>query len=528
MPEVLIVDASKLSSSVLREAIQSTLGFATTWVRTYAEAEKLLLAEPARFFVCILDLDLPDALPPQILELVSSRAIPAIIFTLDLSEDLREMIWSKNVVGYALKDQPSCTEYLLSLVRRIQRNREIKVLVVDDSAMFRKVISGLMARHQYDILEASDGQEALALLEKHPDTKMVITDYNMPNMDGFELIRNIRERQDRHELSIIGVSAEESKEISAQFLKYGANDFLAKPFNHEEFYCRVTQSIELIENTNELHEAYERLKVSQLQMLQQEKMASVGQLAAGVAHEINNPMGFITSNIGTLKKYLDKLVEFVALQDRVLAELGATDKVRDDRRRLKIDYVVEDINDLINESADGASRVITIVKNLKTFSRIDQAEQQSVNMNDCLENTINVVWNELKYKSTVLREYGELPQTKCYPQQLSQVFMNLLVNAVQAIDKQGEIRLRTWAEAGAVCVAISDTGSGIPEKNLPRLFEPFFTTKETGKGTGLGLSIVYEIVKKHQGEIDVESKVGTGTTFTVRIPIAPEKQEPAF
>ena len=279
---------------------------------------------------------------------------------------------------------------------------------------------------------------------------------------------------------------------------------------------------ELERKNREVEQAYEELKATQARILQQEKMASIGQLAAGVAHEINNPMGFIGSNLGTLNKYMDRVTEFVRAQSEVAdaalsPEAAAT--LREKRSALKIDYILDDTRKLISESLDGADRVKTIVQNLKSFSRVDQAEQKHASINECIDTTINIAWNELKYKTTLHKEYGDLPLTKCWPQQLNQVFMNLLVNAAHAIEKQGVVTIRTWAEAGSVFASISDTGMGILPENLGRIFEPFFTTKEVGKGTGLGLSIAYDIIKKHNGDISVQSEIGKGTTFTLRIPI---------
>jgi two-component system, NtrC family, sensor kinase len=177
----------------------------------------------------------------------------------------------------------------------------------------------------------------------------------------------------------------------------------------------------------------------------------------------------------------------------------------------------------VKQSLEGAGRVKKIVQDLKTFSRSDATEFKPSDVNACIESTLNIVWNEIKYKAVVKKEYGDLPFTWCSPQQLSQVFMNLLVNAAHAIEGRGEIGVRTWRENGSILAAISDTGCGIREENLGRLFEPFFTTKDVGKGTGLGLSIAYDIVKKHNGEISVVSEVGKGTTFTVRIPVVEER-----
>ncbi len=271
--------------------------------------------------------------------------------------------------------------------------------------------------------------------------------------------------------------------------------------------------------TDALEETNRELKATQATIIQQEKMASLGQLAAGVAHEINNPMSFISSNLATLSKYSDRLSEFIDIQDRAI---GGDDTVELDkeRKRLKVDHITGDLKDLIAESVDGAERIRKIVMDLKVFSRPDRVEETGyADIKECLESTISIVWNELKYKATLKKEYGELPQTKCYPQQLNQVFMNLLVNAAQSIEGQGEITIRTWRKGDSIYVSIADTGCGIPPENVGKLFDPFFTTKEIGKGTGLGLSISYDIVKRHNGDISVESELGKGTEFTITIPV---------
>ncbi len=263
------------------------------------------------------------------------------------------------------------------------------------------------------------------------------------------------------------------------------------------------------------------IKAAQSQLLQGEKMASIGQLAAGVAHEINNPVGFIHSNLSTLAKYLGRFAEYMAAQQAASVDLA--EDVRQllavKAKALKIDYITADAKDLVRECLEGTERVKEITMNLKNFSRIDHQEQQAANLNTCLDETLHIVWNELKYKATVIKDYGDLPETVCFPQQLNQVFVNILVNAAQAMVDKGEIRIRTRAADGSIFVAISDTGPGIPESIRHRLFEPFFTTKEVGKGTGLGLSISYDIIKKHGGEITIDSEEGRGTTFTFQIPV---------
>ncbi|MDU0457814.1 MAG: PAS domain S-box protein [Geobacteraceae bacterium] len=273
--------------------------------------------------------------------------------------------------------------------------------------------------------------------------------------------------------------------------------------------------------TCELEQAYSELQSTQTRVVQQEKMASIGQMAAGVAHEINNPMGFITSNLNTLGKYMGRLREYQEALKIHLAGCESDSKAAllEIQRRLKIDYILEDTGSLVAESLEGAERVRKIVQDLKSFSRVDDADETFADLNQCLESTINIVWNEIKYVATLTKELGDIPRIKCYPQQLNQVFMNLLVNAAHAISGQGVITVRSWNDADNVFVSIGDTGSGIPEELQRRIFEPFFTTKEAGKGTGLGLSISSEIIRKHGGEILLESKPGQGTTFTVRLPL---------
>ncbi|MBI1921304.1 MAG: PAS domain S-box protein [Geobacter sp.] len=275
-----------------------------------------------------------------------------------------------------------------------------------------------------------------------------------------------------------------------------------------------------------LSDAYDELKSTHAKLLQQEKMASIGQLAAGVAHEINNPIGYVSSNLRTMEKYVKRLSEYIYRQDDALGSqpngAPAYEELQVLRRRLKIDFIADDVVDLLKESLEGTERVQQIVRDLKCFSHVDEAEWKLADINECLESTLNVVGNELKYKAAVKKDFGELPRVKCYPQRLNQVFMNLLVNAVHSIDNFGEISVRTWQEGKYACISVADTGGGIPPELLNRVFEPFFTTKEVGRGTGLGLSISYDIVKKHGGEIFVASEVGKGTTFVVKIPLSVE------
>ena len=299
--------------------------------------------------------------------------------------------------------------------------------------------------------------------------------------------------------------------------------------NLEERVHQRTQQIE--QAMQERERAYQELTRKDDQLVRQEKMASLGQLAAGVAHEINNPIGFVSSNLQMLQRYLADLTSYVTRTGPLMEKLrgGAnTEALRPEAedvagwvKHVELDQTLVDACESVVESIDGLHRVKKIVSALREFSHADQDEPASADLNEGLESTINIVWNELKYKVTLHREYGDLPKVNCYPHQLNQVFMNLLVNAAHAIPDKGEIWVKTWADRDRVYVDVRDTGAGIPEANLSKIFDPFFTTKPVGQGTGLGLSIVYGIVERHGGTIHVESRVGEGTTFHLSVPLQP-------
>ena len=283
---------------------------------------------------------------------------------------------------------------------------------------------------------------------------------------------------------------------------------------------------------NELFKSKEK-KQLEAQLLQSEKMASIGRLAAGVAHEINNPTGFVSSNLKTLSDYIEDIMGLFKEYRKLISNLkknsdicGSLSEISEQLKRIvdlenevDLEFVLKDIFDLIDESKEGTERIKKIVQDLKDFAHPGQDKPKFADINQNIDSTVNVVWNELKYKADVIKDYGDLPRVQCYPQLLNQVFMNLLINAVQSIEKRGEINIKTRADNGYVEIKISDTGSGIPKENLNRIFDPFFTTKDVGKGTGLGLNVAYNIIKKHHGKIDVNSGVGKGTTFTIKIPV---------
>jgi len=261
----------------------------------------------------------------------------------------------------------------------------------------------------------------------------------------------------------------------------------------------------------------DQLELTQRQLLHSEKMAAIGQLAAGVAHEINNPIGYVFSNITSLAGYVNDLLRLIRTYE---AAGVASPEIANLRSDIDIEFLAEDILSLIAESQDGIDRVKQIVQSLKDFSRSEDGEAfRLADIHRCIDSTINVVNNEIKYKAEVVRNYGDVPEVECLSSQVNQVIMNLLVNAAQAIDTRGTITVRTRVEAEGVRIDISDTGSGIPPEIAHRIFDPFFTTKPVGKGTGLGLSLSYRIVSNHGGWIKAQPTLPHGTTFTVWLPL---------
>jgi len=283
----------------------------------------------------------------------------------------------------------------------------------------------------------------------------------------------------------------------------------------------------LAEKNAALEEAMTELSSAQQMLVHREKMASIGVLAAGVAHEINNPVGFVQSNLNSLRRYAARLEEFT----RAVIDDGAGGGLESDggerseqltrlRKKLKIDFILEDLDGLIEQSLQGTQRIRKIVSDLRSFSREDQDEPGPVELNAVLQSVLEMAHNELKYKAEVIREFQPVPVLQGLPGRLSQVFLNLLINASQAIERDGRITVSTRHEGDQVRVDIRDNGVGMDEQTMRHVFEPFFTTKAVGQGTGLGLHLAYGIVENHGGSIEVQSEVGVGTCFSVSLPVA--------
>lgn len=432
-------------------------------------------------------------------------------------------------------------------------NSTLKVLLLEDNTDDAELIHNELVlsgfRPQLDHVE--DRESFIRALDHNPD--VILSDFSLPSFDAISALEIARSHDEL--MPFIIVSGVLTDDAASQAIRQGAWDYLLKDrlgrlgssIRHalreremrfereqaqnrlEDVHRRLESAFSQLQMTHdELEDAYEQLKENQAQLVQAEKMSSLGQLTAGIAHEINNPVGFVRSNLERLAEYASVFTGLLDAYERAEKRiedgdpLDASDlfaEVRALRAERKVDFMREDIHVLIAESCTGVEQITEIVQGLRDFSRIDEPDFQSANINDGIEATLRLIWNELKYRFEVRQELGDLPRIHCHPGQLNQVFMNLLLNAAQATPEKGVITIQTEAADDHVTVRISDTGAGIDPEVLPRIFEPFYTTKPVGKGTGLGLSISYGIIKRHKGEIYAESEPGEGTTFTINLPI---------
>ncbi|MBX2807654.1 MAG: HAMP domain-containing protein [Cellvibrionaceae bacterium] len=310
--------------------------------------------------------------------------------------------------------------------------------------------------------------------------------------------------------------------------------------NYQQELLTLNQSLEdrikrrtekIIEQKDSLQNAFDKLKLTQNQLVQSEKMASIGQLAAGVAHEINNPIAFVKSNLNSLQKYIESYRHLISQQECLtqLVDKAQPQEIKELAKDIKtyceeedMEFINEDVETLIRESIDGTQRVQEIVSGLKTYARASDEGMEPHSINDCIATSLKMLANELKYKCEIITDFGELPDYTGNRSKLTQVYTNLIVNANHAITTQGTITVSTACENNHILIKIADTGEGIAPENLPKLFDPFFTTKDVGEGTGLGLAISLGIINDHKGTIDVDSTLGKGkgTSFTIKLPIA--------
>ena len=415
--------------------------------------------------------------------------------------------------------------------------KKTTILIVDDELINLTALSQLLQEAAYLVRAANSGERALRVAASEPRPELILLDVMMPRLDGYSVLERLKASPVTSNIPVIFVTALGSEADEQRGFDLGAVDYITKPFRPAVVLARVRTQLELklardrLANQNEwlemqVRQRTEALEQANLQLLQSEKLAAIGQLAAGVAHEINNPLSFVSSNMESLVRYVADL-DAIITQGEHCAEDVNTQPACDEFRRLVIEkdlaFLREDLDALFTDTRDGLERIKRIVADLKDFARADQNEWQWADLHHCLDSTLNVARNEIKYKAEVIKEYGELPQIWCLPSRLNQVFMNLLVNAAQSISERGTITVRTGREGERIRVEIADTGSGIAPEHLKRLFQPFFTTKPAGTGTGLGLSLSQSIVQKHHGEITVDSHPGEGSNFRVWLPITQDQ-----
>ena len=410
-----------------------------------------------------------------------------------------------------------------------------RILIVDDEESICNMFAECL-RENHQCVTAASADEALAHLAAGPYA-VVISDVMMPGRNGVELLREITARY--RDTAVIMVSGVDRSQRVRDALRVGAYDYLIKPCDLDVLQMSVERALEhrdLQRTANQYKVDLERqnaelatskgdLERLQAQIVQSEKMAGLGQLAAGVAHELNNPAGFIYGNLDILQNYLADLEALLALYDQLTLPADAARQIESLKLQINYGKLVSDLDSIISDCLEGAVRIRDIVQNLRLFSRLDEAEVKKIDLHEGLDSTIRLL--SRYYSSgrvTLRRDYGDLPPISCYAGQLNQVWMNLLVNAAQAVGAEGEVSISTRLENDWVVITIGDTGCGIAPDQLNRIFDPFFTTKPVGDGTGLGLSISYGIIERHGGTISVESKPGLGSTFTVKIPIEAHPQ----
>lgn len=393
----------------------------------------------------------------------------------------------------------------------------MKIIIAEDNKVSAKLLEKLLSKAGHEIICADNGRSAWEKLNE-TGARILVSDWMMPELSGIELCQKIRSSDFPGYIYIILLSAKNERKDALEGLMAGADDYMMKPFDPEELKVRIRTAERIIN----LEDRFEK---TQKQLLISEKMASIGQLAAGVAHEINNPVGFISSNLKTLSDYFADVVNLINSYREIISnfndekpESDALKKIYALEQKIDLEYILKDIEDLIGDCCEGTERIKHIVIDMKDFAHPGENKPAVTDVNRCIESTLHMVWNELKYKASVHSDLGEIPDIECIAQQISQVIMNLLVNAAHAIPAKGDINIKTAPRQNGVEIRIKDTGTGIPPDKIEKIFDPFFTTKEPGKGTGLGLHVAYNIIKKHGGSIDVKSSLGQGTEFILWLP----------
>lgn len=412
-------------------------------------------------------------------------------------------------------------------------------MIVDDVPANLNLLTGILKQQGYKVRPAPDGGLALDAA-RHSPPDLILLDIHMPEMDGFEVCRRLKADEALKEIPVLFISALTETRDKIQAFDAGGVDYITKPFQVEEVLARVRTHLELRRTRRELKRKNKRLKNAigdlknaQIRLIQSEKMAALGILSAGVAHEINNPLNFIKTSMLSLQRDVDDLVKVATLGDSLwrnsIGPEGA--EIRQLQEEIEYETILSEIPGLFRSILEGIRRTEEIVRSLRTFARQDETISKAVDIHEIVDSALIMLRNRYKKIAQVEKSYGNLPPIPCYVGKLSQVMINVLANAVDAIEKKGsagphQITIKTEMaereERRYAVIRVSDTGTGIPEELVLKVFDPFFTTKAVGKGVGLGLFITRNIIQEHRGYVEVSSEPGQGATFSIFLP---ERQE---
>jgi Signal transduction histidine kinase regulating C4-dicarboxylate transport system len=419
----------------------------------------------------------------------------------------------------------------------------MKILVVDDDRLLLRIAADYLQTYfpDYSIEVCQHPKQVMDILKKDA-IDIVLLDIIMPEVSGIELLQNIRANARYKDLQVLMVTSMNDTENFKKCFELGANDYIRKPIEIIEFQARIRAAAKTRANLLELHDLYEKMKLqneelkevnsklkdTQFFLIQSEKLAAIGELAAGVAHEINNPIGYVGSNMETMSNYLRKMQDYISfVQEQMTAQTeDVYIMIQEKYHKNKLDFVMEDLAGVIKDSQDGIQKVAEIVKSLRNFARTGMEDEKNFSsLEEIIGQVLLIVRNEAKYSVDINVNQFDIPPVYGNRSQIGQVLLNIIMNAIQAIKSQkraekGNINIFIQVEEEYACISIKDDGPGISQENLSKIFNPFFTTKEVGQGTGLGLSISHDIiVKKHNGILDVKSVIGEGTEFIIKLPL---------
>lgn len=401
----------------------------------------------------------------------------------------------------------------------------MKVLLAEDSLTMRRLLASQLQRWNYEITEVEDGEAAWEAFQRE-SFELVLTDWVMPKVDGLELTRRIRACDRQQYVYIVLLTARSENEDLVEAMEAGADDFLGKPCNPKELRVRLRAGERIIDLEHTLVKKNQKLLKTQAALIETEKLAGVGQLAAGMAHEINNPIAFVTNNLAVLQRDTQSLMDLVEAYSESLTVIESADpqlaaSLRKQTELCDLPWLHENLPQLFQSSRDGVARVREIVNNLRDFAHLDEAETDNMDVASAINSTLQILTPEFESRQVTICsrcDPGLIIQGK--PAKMKQVFHSILLNAAQASEPGQEIQITASQKQSSVCVSVTDHGRGIDDETRQHLFEPFYTTREVGTGKGLGLAVSWGVVRQHGGTIEVKSAPGEGTTFLVMLPLS--------